>query len=386
MSKLGLTYVNKDNLRIARENIGYSIDDVAKKISPKNLEKEKKRIKSFEEGAALPTFSQLKRIAQEYNISYLLLLSKNKIQKRSDKETPKDFRKIEDKNNPVLKKMIAEMLVKQKNVERILKDENLKLDIISEKSGKIDIPEEMARLMINKLDLNMEEFRRQRDCDSAFKYLVNKIEKKNIFIFKTYSYQVQQNRKGKLSGISVEDMRGLSLYNEYAPFIIIHKHDGPTAKIFTLLHELTHIFRKNSAISNIKESVLDFRDGRYDTEEYFCNKVASEILLSGIDLEYFDSVDKIRNYAKELKVSSKTLFIKLKQLNKINGNIGAIEAEINLKIEYQNKNKKSGGNYNNSIKDSNSSLYTNIIQNAYLTERISPVETHNLLGMNPEKL
>ena len=378
MSKLVLKYVNDENLRIARENIGYSIDDVAKKISPKNLEKEKNKIKNFEEGKAIPTFSQLKKLAQEYNISYFLLLSKNKIKKRSEKESPKDFRKIEDKDNPVLKKMIAEMLIKQKNIERILRDDNVKLGFISEKSKKIDVPLDMARLIINKLDLNMEEFRKQRDYDSALKYLVDK--------FKTYSHQVQQNRNGRLSGISVEDMRGLSLYNEHAPFIILHRQDGPTAKIFTLLHELTHIFRKNSVISNIKESVLDFRDGKYDKEEYFCNKVASEILLSDISFEYFDSTDTIRSYAKELKVSGKTLFIKLKQLNKNNGDVETIEEEINFKIEYLNKNKKSGGNYNNSTKDSNSSLYSNIIHNAYLTEKIGPVETYNLLGMNPEKL
>lgn len=386
MSKIELTYINKENFKIARENIGYSIDDIAKKISPKSLEKEKNRIKSFENGEAVPTFSQLKKIAKEYNISYLLLLSKNKIQKRSGREIPQDFRKIEDKNNPVLKKMIDEMLVKQKNIERILKDENAKPYIIVDKSKKIDNPTEMARIIINKLDLNMKEFRDQRDYDTAFKYLVDKVEKKNIFVFKTYSHQVQQNRGGKLSGISVEDMRGLSLYNEHAPFIIIHRQDGPTAKIFTLLHELTHIFRKNSAISNIKEFVLDFRDGKYDSEEYFCNKVAGEILLSDINLEYFDSADKIRSYAKKIKVSGKTLFIKLKQLKKINGDIEKIETEINLKSDYINKNKKLGGNYNNSIKDSNSSLYTNIIHSAYLSERISPVETYNLLGMNPEKL
>lgn len=384
MKKIILDYINYENIKIARENIGYSIFYVDNKISNTNIEK-------IEQGEIIPTLSKLKLLAIFYNVPYLLFLSKNKIPKRNENEVPKDFRDIsliKIKDNPVLNKMIHEMIIKQKNIERILLENNLNIHFEFE-NNIISNPKDMADYIIENIGLNLHEFREQPDYDTALKYLINKIEEKNIFVFKTYSSQVEQPRgpNKKLNGISINDMKGLSLYNKYAPFIIIHRQDGPTSKIFTLLHELTHIFRRSSTISNIQEYVMDFRDGEINREEVFCNRVAAEILLSNIEYDDFYNYEQIRNKAIELKVSRKTLFIKLKQLNKIKGDVEIIEKEINNKLDYkENKTRNKGGNYYNSMKDSNSTLYTNIIHSAYLEERINYIEAHNLLGMNPEKI
>ena len=379
-----LDFINKENLKIARENIGFSLEEV-QQIFNKN---KNDTIKRFESGEEIPTYSQLKKLSTIYNIASILLLSENNIKILENK--PKDFRKINEKNNPKLKDLIYKMIIKQKNIERILKEnetkENENKNHIIGVGNNISKPKEMADFIIEKLKINIKEFRQQKDYNEAFKYLINKIEEHNIFVFKTYSSQVEQKRGDKITGISVQDMRGLSLYNEYAPFIVIHRQDAPTAKIFTLLHELTHIFRKTSGISNIQEFSIDFRDGEYDKEEYFCNQVAAEILLSNMEFTSVKSKEEINLLSKELKVSKMTLFIKLKKLNKINGDIEKIEKEIR-NPDFVSKNKKDdGGNFYNSQKDSNSSSYTKIIHNAYLEENLSAVEVYNLLGLTPDKI
>lgn len=75
--------------------------------------------------------------------------------------------------------------------------------------------------------------------------------------------------------LDVKEFRGFALYDEYAPLIFINNNDAKTAQIFTLAHELAHIYLGQGGVSNLDFRTLD----NADKAEKFCNAVAAELLV-----------------------------------------------------------------------------------------------------------
>ncbi|MDR1721882.1 MAG: ImmA/IrrE family metallo-endopeptidase, partial [Methanobrevibacter sp.] len=70
--------------------------------------------------------------------------------------------------------------------------------------------------------------------------------------------------------VSPNEMSGMSLYYDLCPIILLNGKDSFNRRIFTLFHELVHLFRKETAICDIDN---------HNKKEVFCNKVAAEVLL-----------------------------------------------------------------------------------------------------------
>lgn len=74
--------------------------------------------------------------------------------------------------------------------------------------------------------------------------------------------------------IPVDECRGFVLVDEYAPFIFVNNSDFKSAQMFTIVHELAHIWTGHSA---------GFDFGRLqpanDPIEILCDKVAAEFLV-----------------------------------------------------------------------------------------------------------
>ena len=102
-----------------------------------------------------------------------------------------------------------------------------------------------------------------------------------------------------------EEFRGLVLVDEYAPLAFVNGADGKAAQMFTLAHELAHIFFGSSA-------AFDLRDMQPadDATEKACNSVAAEFLVPRDELVRFwrsasgDYPDRLDKMAREFKVST----------------------------------------------------------------------------------
>jgi len=75
--------------------------------------------------------------------------------------------------------------------------------------------------------------------------------------------------------LDVKEFRGFALYDKYAPLIFINGKDAKAAQIFTLAHELAHIYLGQGGVSNLDFRTLD----KADQAEKFCNAVAAELLV-----------------------------------------------------------------------------------------------------------
>ena len=141
------------------------------------------------------------------------------------------------------------------------------------------------------------------------------------------------------SDIASEEARGFVLTDEYAPFIYINSSDAKVAQLFTLIHELVHLWLNLPGISNL-EGIG--RSGRTENDriEIFCNKVASLVLL---DEKIFseewaktakdDSLEKrIEAVAIKAKVSDEVVARRLFDKNMI-----TVEKYADLRRQFQER-------------------------------------------------
>ena len=106
-------------------------------------------------------------------------------------------------------------------------------------------------------------------------YVRQKIESKGIFVH-------------CFTGVDVETVRGISIFNETAPIIGVNENDRYPAKTFSIIHELVHIRKRQSTLCT--EMVSSFSSA---AEEVFCNAVAGEVLVPKNSLNAYLSAKKI---------------------------------------------------------------------------------------------
>lgn len=76
-----------------------------------------------------------------------------------------------------------------------------------------------------------------------------------------------------------EEFRGFVLLDEYAPLIFINGSDARSAQMFTLAHELVHLWVGQAGLFNL----LDLEPSEAAVEQ-FCNRVAAEFLIPATEL------------------------------------------------------------------------------------------------------
>jgi len=81
--------------------------------------------------------------------------------------------------------------------------------------------------------------------------------------------------------LSVNEFQGFTITDDIAPLIFINSHDFKAAQIFTLAHELAHVWIGRSGISKPDETDVAEKASKVDESkvELFCNAVAAEVLV-----------------------------------------------------------------------------------------------------------
>jgi Zn-dependent peptidase ImmA (M78 family) len=134
---------------------------------------------------------------------------------------------------------------------------------------------------------------------NALRTLRDRIESASVLVI--FNGVVGNDTRRKLD---VDEFQGFALVDEYAPLIFVNNADYKTAQIFTLAHELSHIFVGESGLSKFENlSPTDH------TAEEICNKISAEFLVPGEDLyKLWDtasqSSDPYQDIAKHFKVST----------------------------------------------------------------------------------
>lgn len=128
----------------------------------------------------------------------------------------------------------------------------------------------------------------------SINHLVEQIEDKGIIT--VFNGVVENSTKRK---IPVDECRGFVLVDKIAPFMFINNADGKAAQMFTIAHELAHIWTGHSA-------GFDFRKLQPSDEpiEVLCDKIAAEFLVPEITFnKVWNEKQDIRYASRYFKVS-----------------------------------------------------------------------------------
>jgi len=100
-----------------------------------------------------------------------------------------------------------------------------------------------------------------------------------------------------------EEFRGFVLVDEFAPLVFVNGADGKAAQMFTLAHELAHVFFGSSAAFDLREM-----SPANDPMEKACNQVAAEFLVPEHEIRRIwasvhDDPERFQSLARRFKVS-----------------------------------------------------------------------------------
>jgi Zn-dependent peptidase ImmA (M78 family) len=128
---------------------------------------------------------------------------------------------------------------------------------------------EAARRIEGELDFGVEARRRSSSWTDALREFSERVEDSGILVMVSGVVAGNTHRK-----LDPEEFRGFALVDDLAPVIFVNGADSKAAQIFTLAHELAHVWLGQTALSDAR---LDTRGS--DVTERWCNAVAGEFLI-----------------------------------------------------------------------------------------------------------
>jgi len=117
-----------------------------------------------------------------------------------------------------------------------------------------------------------------------------------------------------------QEFRGFALSDAWAPLVFINGADSKAAQMFTLAHELAHLWLGQTALSDVSADVVSD-----NATEIWCNKVAAELLVpmaSFLGELMVDEpiADTLKRLARHFKVSSLVILRRLLDAGRIDRN------------------------------------------------------------------
>lgn len=168
--------------------------------------------------------------------------------------------------------------------------------------GSATVADDIVRVaaeMREVLGFDVEQRRTMPTWTEALRQFISRAEDAGVLVMVSGIVGSNTHRK-----LDPEEFRGFALSDELAQLIFINGSDSKAAQMFTLAHELAHIWLGESGVSDAQAAVLPD-----EKTEHWCNAVAAELLapLEAVGVLYqpeAEVLDEMQRLARQFKVST----------------------------------------------------------------------------------
>ena len=258
--------VKPELLRWAIDRSGLSAEDLLAKFP---------KLDDWKTGKRQPTFRQLEQFARTTMTPFgTLFLDAPPVE-----ELPvPDFRTKNDhplkRYSPNLLDTIQTMQQRQAWLREWLIDEGAtSLDFVGSTNTTVNF-KSLAQSIRHRLDLEADWAERLGSWEDALQTLRKAIERIGIVVFSNGVVGLNNHRP-----LDPEEFRGFVLCDPLAPVVFLNDADTKSARIFTIAHELVHVWLGQDGVFNLD----NLMPAKVDTER-FCNRVAAEFLIPAYKL------------------------------------------------------------------------------------------------------
>jgi Zn-dependent peptidase ImmA (M78 family) len=268
------------------------------RVSPDELAAKFPALGDWEEGTKQPTLKQLEKFAQATHtpVGYLFL------PEPPEERLPlPDFRTIGDvevgEASPDLLDTVYQCQQRQdwyRDYARLHREEPVRfVGTLTTDSNVVEAASQMREV------LSFGPAERGRNWSEALSRLIDHADRSGVLVMVNGIVGSNTHRK-----LDPEEFRGFALVDELAPLVFVNGADTKAAQIFTLAHELAHIWLGQSAVSD-----ADLEAGSTNAIERWCNEVAADFLLPldalrGMNVNLPGLTDQLQDLAREFKVST----------------------------------------------------------------------------------
>lgn len=362
----------------ARESAKMSVETAASKV---NVPAE--RLRDWEAGTIQPTIKQAQILAKAYKRPLAVLFLP---------DIPRDFQPLQDFRRSDSKPLstssvfiIREIQQKQAWISETNEgNSESRFPFVGRFSTK-DNPVDVAQDILKTLNISPAKYVN----GNAMKEWIDKAEAKGIFISRTSFINSHLT-------LNSDELQGFAIADPYAPFVFINSEDWNAPQLFTLVHELAHIWIAATGISADVEPSVQKAD-RMHPVELFCNEVAANALIPGhllasLGSNIYHSAPQIFNAAKTFGVSSFALLVRALNLNLISLDQYKIlkraadaefKAFLSKEAEKKARQKESAGgpSYYLLQIQKNSRLFTQTVLDAFRGGSLEPTQASSLLNV-----
>lgn len=244
-----------------RRSAGASLEQAAKLANTSPVQFER-----WENGETAPTINQLRTLSKAFRQPFGIFLRAEAPAR--ELETPRDFRThqgaVAERNDPrlLLQLRMAERRRQQAlDLLEELQEEPPQLELALELR---DDPERAGQAVRQALGITRESQRAWRTGEVALSRLRDLVEKAGVLV-------------GQFTRLDLSEARGASVATFPMPLILVNPRDPASARVFTLLHETTHLGLHVSGICDIDDDLE--RPPEEQRLEIFCNAVAAAALV-----------------------------------------------------------------------------------------------------------
>jgi len=305
------TQVRPELLVWARTTAGLTQETAARKTHIK-LE----TLQEWERGTSAPSVAQLRKLGEVYKRP-LAVFFLSEPPKGFDPQ--REFRRLPgitpQNESPELRFALRTALFRREAAKEVYERLGERIPTPGEAISPDEDPEIVGTRIREMLGVNWES---QVEWPSAYAALSawrEAIEGTGVLVFQT-------------GGIDLQEMRGTSIPHGPLPVIVVNNADAPHGRIFSLMHELTHILLTNSGHETSsmegrrlpEERSLEQASNRFTAaalmprQEFLRELESHQPVLRGDD-------DALRRFANRIKVSPEAILRRLLSLRRISSQL-----------------------------------------------------------------